>query len=81
MMALNSEFIGTHTEIVDSSNKSIVGLSGKIVYETQQTFTFNIKNGFKTIPKQHTSWKFQNDSIINGDLIAKRPEDRIKVKA
>lgn len=80
-MALNSEFIGMSTEVVDSSNKSLVGLGGKIVYETQQTFTINTKNGFKTIPKHHNSWKFQNDSVINGDLIAKRPEDRIKVKA
>jgi len=81
MMALNSEFIGTHAEIVDSSNKSLVGLGGKIIFETQQTFTINTKNGSKTIPKQHASWKFQNDQVINGDLIAKRPEDRIKVKA
>jgi ribonuclease P protein subunit POP4 len=81
MMALSSEFIGLHTEIIDSTNQSLVGLSGKIVTETQRTFTIDTKNGFKTIPKQHTSWKFQNDSIINGDLIAKRPEDRIKVKA
>lgn len=81
MMSINSEFIGTHAEIEDSSNKSLVGLGGKIVYETQKTFTINTKTGFKTVPKQHNSWKFQNDSIINGDLIAKRPEDRIKVKA
>jgi ribonuclease P protein subunit POP4 len=81
MIALNSEFIGISAEIADSTNKSLVGLSGKIVYETQKTFTINTKNGLKTIPKQHNSWKFQNDSIINGDMIAKRPEDRIKVKA
>ena len=81
MMALNSEFIGSHTEIVASSNSSLAGLSGKIIHETQNTFTINTKSGFKVIPKQHTSWKFQNDQVINGDLIAKRPEDRIKVKA
>jgi ribonuclease P protein subunit POP4 len=81
MMALYSEFIGTHAEIADATNKSLVGLGGKIVFETKQTFTINTKTGLKIIPKQHVSWKFQNDSIINGDLIAKRPEDRIKVKA
>lgn len=81
MMALNSEFIGTHAEIVDSTNKSLIGLSGRIVFETQSTFTIHTNNQSKTIPKQHTSWKFANEQVINGDLIAKRPEDRIKVKA
>lgn len=81
MMALNSEFIGMQTSIVASSNKSLVGLSGKITYETKSTFTINTHAGSKIIPKQYTSWKFTNDQVINGDLIAKRPEDRIKVKA
>lgn len=81
MMALNSEFIGMQTRIVDSSNKSFVGLSGKITYETKSTFTINTNTGSKIIPKQYNSWKFANDQVINGDLIAKRPEDRIKVKA
>ena len=80
-MALNSEFIGLHTEVVDSKNKSLVGLNGTIIFETQQTFTINTNHGSKTIPKQQTFWKFANDQVINGNLIAKRPEDRIKVKA
>lgn len=81
MMALNSEFIGMQTSIVDSSNKSLIGLNGKITHETKSTFTINTNTGSKIIPKQHNSWKFENDQVINGDLIAKRPEDRIKVKA
>ncbi|MGQ0605623.1 MAG: ribonuclease P protein component 1 [Candidatus Nitrosotenuis sp.] len=80
MIALNSEFIGMQTSIIESSNRSLVGLSGKIVDETKSTFTIKTNNGAKMIPKQHTSWKFANDQVINGDLIAKRPEDRIKVK-
>ncbi|MFM7861350.1 MAG: ribonuclease P protein component 1 [Candidatus Nitrosotenuis sp.] len=81
MMALSSEFIGLQTEVVDSNDKSLIGLTGKITFETQKTFTINTDHGQKTIPKQHTSWKFANDQVINGNLIAKRPEDRIKVKA
>lgn len=81
MIAINSEFIGIHTQIVDSTNKQLIGLNGKIVNETQSMFTINTNNGTKAIPKQYSSWKFANDQVINGDLIAKRPEDRIKVKA
>ncbi len=81
MMALNSEFIGLRTQIVDSTNKSLIGLNGKIVNETLSMFTLQTDSGSKMIPKQHSAWKFTNDQVINGDLIAKRPEDRIKVKA
>ena len=81
MMTLNSEFIGTHARIVDSTNKQLIGLNGNVVNETQSMFTINTNNGTKTIPKQNSSWIFANDQVINGDLIAKRPEDRIKVKA
>ncbi len=81
MMAPSSEFIGMQTQITESSNKSLVGMSGKIIDETKFTFTIKTNMGSKMIPKQHNSWKFANEQVINGDLIAKRPEDRIKVKA
>ena len=81
MMTLNSEFIGSMTQIIESSSKSLVGLSGKIVNETQSMFTINTARGTKMIPKQNSLWGFANDQVINGDRIAKRPEDRIKVKA
>ena len=80
-MGWPEKMLRTNTQIVDSSNKSLVGLSGKIVNETQAMFTINTSSGTKMIPKQHTSWKFENDQVINGDKIAKRSEDRIKVKA
>ncbi|MBI5696907.1 MAG: ribonuclease P protein subunit [Thaumarchaeota archaeon] len=81
MMAPSSEFIGMQTEIVESSNKAIIGLAGKIINETKSTFTIHTKNGKKIISKGHSSWKFENEQVINGNLITKRPEDRIKVKA
>ncbi len=78
---VNQEFIGTQTEIVDSTNKAIIGLTGKIIYETKSTFTLETSSGTKMIPKQHSSWKFAaSNQIISGKTISKRPEDRIKVK-
>jgi len=78
---VNQEFIGLETEIVDSTNKAIIGLAGKIIDETKSMFTLETKSGTKMIPKQHSSWKFAaSNQIINGKTIAKRPEDRIKVK-
>jgi ribonuclease P protein subunit POP4 len=81
---VNDELIGLQTKIIESTNKSIVGLEGKIVDETKSMLTLQTIRGFKMIPKQHNTWEFTNNGqniIIDGSLIAKRPEDRLKVKA
>jgi len=78
------EFIGLHTEIIQSSNPQIIGLNGRIVDETKSMFTINTKNGTKSIAKAENSWKFSienKDIVINGSKIAKRPFDRIGGKA
>ncbi len=78
------EFIGLHTEIIQSSNPQIIGLNGRIVDETKSMFTINTKNGTKSIAKAENSWKFSienKDIVIDGSKIAKRPFDRIGGKA
>ena len=81
MMALNSEFIGSEAQIIESSNKKLIGLTGSILDESKHTFTIKTTRGAKMIPKEHNVWKIGNEQVINGSLISKRPEDRIKVKA
>ena len=74
------EFIGLHTEITQSSNSQIIGLNGRIVDETKSMFRINTINGIKSIAKSKNSWKFSienQDVIIDGSKIAKRPFDRI----
>lgn len=81
---VNHELIGLCTHIVDSTNPSVIGLSGEIVNETKSTLVLQTATGQKMIQKQHNKWKFtlgSQDIIIDGSLISKRPEDRIKVKA
>ena len=78
------EFIGLNTQIVNSSNQQVIGLNGTIINETKSMFTINTKKGMKNIPKSTNDWKFtvQNKEItINGSKIAKRPFERIGVKA
>ncbi len=78
---VNQELIGLQTEVMDSTNKALVGLSGKIVDETKSMLVIETGSGTKMIPKQHSSWKFSSSNdIIDGNIISKRPEDRIKVK-
>jgi len=78
------EFIGLHTEIIQSSNPQIIGLNGRIVDETKSMFRINTMNGTKSIAKVKNSWKFSienKDIVIDGSKIAKRPFDRIGGKA
>ena len=82
---LSHEFIGLNTEIVQSTNPQIIGLNGRINYETKSMFTISTDNGVKSIPKAQSHWKFalgnKETVIVDGTKIAKRPFDRIGVKA
>jgi len=78
------EFIGLHTEIIKSTNPQVIGLNGRIIDETKSMFRINTENGIKSVAKSTNSWKFSienNDVIVDGSKITKRPFDRIGVKA
>ena len=78
------EFIGLETKIINSSNPQVIGLNGTIINETKSMFTINTQKGIKKIPKLTNEWKFSiqgEESTVNGSKIAKRPFERIGVKA
>ena len=81
---LRHEFIGLKTEIINSTNRQVIGLNGTIINETKSMFTINTQKGIKKIPKLTNEWKFSiqgEESTVNGSKIAKRPFERIGVKA
>ncbi|CAD6518699.1 Ribonuclease P protein component 1 [metagenome] len=74
------ELIGLRTEIIESSNRQIIGLNGTITDETKSMFTMNTTNGSKRITKLNNVWKFSIDNqdvVLEGSKISKRPHDRI----
>jgi len=78
------ELIGLDAEILASSNKQIVGLSGKIVDETKSMFTLETKSGIKTIPKQNSKWQFKledKQAVLDGNMLNRRPQDRLGAKS
>ena len=78
------EFIGLDTEIIKSTNSQVVGLNGRIINETKSMFTINTEKGAKTIAKNTNNWEFSVEGVkieVEGNKIAKRPFDRIGVKA
>ena len=71
------ELIGKEITIVDSTNKSHVGLTGKIVDETKNTIKIEQRGKIKTLLKNNIKFKIDR-IVINGKSIMKRSEDRIK---
>ncbi|MDH7564353.1 MAG: ribonuclease P protein component 1 [Candidatus Bathyarchaeota archaeon] len=76
------EFIGTEAKIARSSQSSYVGVCGKVVDETKNTFTLLDKEKRRVIIKDSAvfHFKFPDGTIveIDGGLLVGRPEDRLK---
>lgn len=79
---IRSEFIGTEAKVSKSTHKEYVGLSGKIIDETRNTFTILHEGKRKKIVKNSAifHFKFSDGTIveIDGKLLLGRPEDRLK---
>ena len=77
------ELIGLNVEIVESTNKQIVGLAGNIIDETKYMFTINVGNRIKRVPKEIAYWKFilhGKSIILEGIELTKRPYERVGMK-
>jgi ribonuclease P protein subunit POP4 len=76
------EFIGTEAEVAQSPHEGYVGVGGKVVGETKNTFTFLNQGKRRSVIKESAifNFKFDDGTIvqINGKLLVGRPEDRLK---
>lgn len=78
------ELIGLETQIMESLNPQVIGLNGVVINETKSMIQLNTKNGIKKIPKNINKWSFSVNGqsvILDGNLISKRPQERLKIKA
>jgi ribonuclease P protein subunit POP4 len=79
---IRSEFIGTEVKVAHSRCPNYIGLSGKIVDETRNTFTILQEGKRKAVVKDSAVFHFKlSDGTtveINGKLLTGRPEDRFK---
>ncbi|MCS7115445.1 MAG: ribonuclease P protein component 1 [Nitrososphaerota archaeon] len=76
------EFIGTEAKIAKCENRDCMGIRGRIIDETRNTFTILHKGGRKRIIKETSvfHFKFSDGTVveIDGKLLVGRPEDRLK---
>ena len=81
---IRHELIGLFVEIESSFNKFHIGLKGLVVDETKNLLIIETENGIKKIQKKGTTFIFKIPSgkklKVDGSIIAKRPEERIKLK-
>jgi ribonuclease P protein subunit POP4 len=75
------ELVGLQAKIEESSNRSLIGLSGMIILETKNMISINTGTGVKHISKL-VARKIQlclplGSCFINGSSLIGRPEDRV----
>lgn len=77
-----TEIIGLTGTIVESSNKNLLGITGKIIDETKNILLMNTKSGEKLIPKYSSKFKVYKNNIVffvNGSQLLKRSHERLEV--
>jgi ribonuclease P protein subunit POP4 len=79
---IQQEFIGTETKVAQSSNPSHVGISGKVLDETRNTFTILHRGKQKLVAKAQSVFLFTlpdgTGVKVDGKVLIGRPEDRVK---
>ncbi|OGI11935.1 hypothetical protein A3K64_00485 [Candidatus Micrarchaeota archaeon RBG_16_36_9] len=81
---IRHELIGLKAEVAKSTNRFHVGIKGMVVDETKNLLVIETEDGIKKIQKKGTEFIFtisDNKKVkVNGAVIAKRPEERLKLK-
>jgi ribonuclease P protein subunit POP4 len=76
------EFVGTEAKIAESRHPGYVGISGKIIDETRNTFRILHEGKRKRVVKDSAvfHFRFSDGTVveIDGKLLVGRPEDRLK---
>jgi ribonuclease P protein subunit POP4 len=77
------EFIGLKAKVVKNSNPDVVGITGKVVDETRNTFTLSLNDGEKKVVIKDTAifeFVMPDGTVVemDGKVVMGRPEDRLK---
>ena len=78
---LKSEFIGKNIKIIESQNKTLIGVKGEIVDETKNSFVVKTASGNKMLLKSQITFIVFLDGKeikIDGKKLCFRPEERVK---
>lgn len=78
------ELIGLEVEVVDHSDKGLVGLAGMVVWETKNMLLIESSGREVRVPKHYAKFSFKLPSsgslvIVEGEEILERPEERVRM--
>jgi ribonuclease P protein subunit POP4 len=79
-----SEWMGLSARVAESTDKSRIGIFGRVVNETKNTITLETKRGEVVLPKPEVKIEFGSESqktVVDLKQWCFRPEDRIKAWA
>lgn len=78
---IHHELIGLDTKVVESTNRYLTGIEGKVVDETKNMLIVETSSKEKRIPKSCSSFMFTNLKVkVDGKLLLSQPENRIQTK-
>lgn len=78
---INLPWIARNLSVIDSSDPSLVGVSGLILDETKRTISLDCNGHNIKLAKNVIHFTLDNNTEkIDGSLVSQRPEDRINRK-
>ena len=73
---INMPWLSREIEVVDSTDPTLVGISGTVLDETRRTISVKTASGKVTLAKDTIRFKIGEEEI-DGQSVGQRPEDRI----
>jgi RNase P/RNase MRP subunit p29 len=73
---INLPWLSRNLEVTDSTDPTLVGISGMVVDETRRTILVNTGGNEVTLAKDTIRFTIE-DEEIDGTLVGQRPEERI----
>jgi len=72
------ELIGVRLRVEKSSCKDLQGVEGVVLDESLNTFVLDTARGRKTVPKRNCVFRLESGELLEGVLVAVKPEERTK---
>ena len=79
--SIHMPFLSRNIRITESTDPTLIGISGQVIDETRRTIVVQTSNGMKVLAKDVISFTLDlEDKVIAGFTVTQRPEDRINRK-
>ncbi len=72
------EFIGARLRVEKSSCKDLQGVEGVVLDESLNAFVLDTAKGRKIVPKRNCVFRLEGGELLDGALVAVKPEERTK---